>query len=332
MADYYPLISRAVAGLEKNNGENRRALYERARAALLAQLRGVTPALDESDITRERLALEESIRKVEAESARQFVEASRQMSAARIRSVESRAAEAAEWSESPAARIRSSEPRPAEPRQWQEVEPSAPSPRRFAVRRRPRRRARRRRHKTHAGSGRRRHRRRRHRRRPMGRPPIRSSTSRPSRRRPRRPRATCCADSWASDGCRPTAPGISATSPPEATRPAVLRARKNPRATRCRRPISTVPSVPTTARRSTVPMAGCSSRRRRRSACSSRRRTSRGRTRTFRSRCSNRRSRSTTLIRLRLTSGAFRRLRSRTRSSSRRRRRKRCGRRGRTAI
>ncbi len=41
MADYYPLISRAVAGLEKNNGENRRALYERARAALIAQLRGV---------------------------------------------------------------------------------------------------------------------------------------------------------------------------------------------------------------------------------------------------------------------------------------------------
>jgi hypothetical protein len=131
MADYYPLISRAVAGLEKNNGENRRALYERARAALLDQLRGVTPALDESDITRERLALEESIRKVEAESARQFVEASRQMSAARIRSVESRAAEARQWSESPAAKIRSSEPRPAEPRQWQEVEPSAPAPRRF---------------------------------------------------------------------------------------------------------------------------------------------------------------------------------------------------------
>src|SRR5215467_3152909 len=85
MADYYPLISRAVAGLEKNSGENRRAIYDRARAALLAQLRGVTPALDESDITRERLALEESIRKVEAESARQFVEASRRMSAAKLR-------------------------------------------------------------------------------------------------------------------------------------------------------------------------------------------------------------------------------------------------------
>src|SRR5215468_2250386 len=71
MADYYPLIARAVAGLEKNTGDGRRALYERARTALLAQLRGVTPALSESDITRERLALEEAVRKVEAESARQ---------------------------------------------------------------------------------------------------------------------------------------------------------------------------------------------------------------------------------------------------------------------
>ena len=88
MADYYPLISRAVAGLEKNNGENRRALYERARAALLAQLRGVTPALNESDITRERLALEESIRKVEGESARQFVETMRQPPAPKVRPIE----------------------------------------------------------------------------------------------------------------------------------------------------------------------------------------------------------------------------------------------------
>src|SRR5258708_17826042 len=71
MADYYPLIARAVAGLDKNPGDARRALYERARAALVAQLRGVTPALDESDVTRERLALEEAIRKVEGESARQ---------------------------------------------------------------------------------------------------------------------------------------------------------------------------------------------------------------------------------------------------------------------
>src|SRR5260370_39314379 len=85
MADYHPLIARAVAGLEKNNGENRRALYERARAALLAQLRSVTPALNESDITRERLALEESIRKVAAECARTFADTLRHPPAPRIR-------------------------------------------------------------------------------------------------------------------------------------------------------------------------------------------------------------------------------------------------------
>ena len=70
MADYHPLISRAVAGLENNSGENRRVLYERARAALVNQLRGVDPPLEESDITRERLALEEAIRKVEADAAK----------------------------------------------------------------------------------------------------------------------------------------------------------------------------------------------------------------------------------------------------------------------
>jgi hypothetical protein len=71
MADYYPLVAKAVAGLEKNTGEGRRALYERARSALVAQLRGMSePPLTEAEITRERLALEEAIRKVEAEAAR----------------------------------------------------------------------------------------------------------------------------------------------------------------------------------------------------------------------------------------------------------------------
>ena len=70
MADYHPLIARAVAGLEKNTGENRRALYERARVALVNQLRSIEPALEEADITRERLALEEAVRKVEAEAAK----------------------------------------------------------------------------------------------------------------------------------------------------------------------------------------------------------------------------------------------------------------------
>src|ERR1051326_7617541 len=71
MTDYYPLIARAVAGLAKSTGESRRVLYERARTALLAQLRNLDPPLAENEITRERLLLEEAIRKVEADTARQ---------------------------------------------------------------------------------------------------------------------------------------------------------------------------------------------------------------------------------------------------------------------
>jgi hypothetical protein len=68
MADYYPLVLRAVSGLDNSTGEIRRALYERARTALVNQLRNADPPLDESEITRERLALEEAIRRVEAEA------------------------------------------------------------------------------------------------------------------------------------------------------------------------------------------------------------------------------------------------------------------------
>jgi hypothetical protein len=78
MADYYPLVAKAIAGLEKNTGEGRRALYERARTALVGQLRSMSdPALTEAEITRERLALEEAIRKVEAEAARRAREPAR---------------------------------------------------------------------------------------------------------------------------------------------------------------------------------------------------------------------------------------------------------------
>ncbi len=70
MADYHPLITRAVEGLGNNTADARRTLYERARAALVAQLRGIDPPLSEAEITRERLALEDAIRKVEADSVR----------------------------------------------------------------------------------------------------------------------------------------------------------------------------------------------------------------------------------------------------------------------
>src|SRR6266700_2876556 len=78
MADYYPLIARAIAGLDPAApGESRRALYERARAALIAQLRSVQPSLSESEITRERLSVEEAVRKVESEAAQRAREAAR---------------------------------------------------------------------------------------------------------------------------------------------------------------------------------------------------------------------------------------------------------------
>jgi len=84
MADYYPLIARAIAGLDPSApGESRRALYERARAALIAQLRSVDPPLSESEITRERLSLEEAVRKVESEAAQRARDASRAGDASR---------------------------------------------------------------------------------------------------------------------------------------------------------------------------------------------------------------------------------------------------------
>lgn len=81
MADYYPLIARAISGLDASApGESRRALYGRGRQALIAQLRRVQPPLTESEITRERLSLEEAIRKMESEAVQRAREVARQRS------------------------------------------------------------------------------------------------------------------------------------------------------------------------------------------------------------------------------------------------------------
>jgi SPOR domain len=69
MNKYYPLIARAVESLDRNADETRREVYERARKAV-EQLRSNQHALLDANITKERLALEETIRKVEAEAAR----------------------------------------------------------------------------------------------------------------------------------------------------------------------------------------------------------------------------------------------------------------------
>jgi hypothetical protein len=125
MADYYPLIARAIAGLDPSApGESRRALYERARAALIAQLRSVQPPLSESEITRERLSLEEAVRKVESEAAQRARDATRSGDASRSGGDRARAGDAFRATTRPNARR--AEPTP--PSTPQPSRPRPPSP------------------------------------------------------------------------------------------------------------------------------------------------------------------------------------------------------------
>ncbi|MGD1037060.1 MAG: hypothetical protein ABR878_07655, partial [Roseiarcus sp.] len=68
MADYYSLLSKAVANLPKaGSASTRKAIYDRARKALLQQLRSLGPALSEADIAREEAALETAVARLEAQ-------------------------------------------------------------------------------------------------------------------------------------------------------------------------------------------------------------------------------------------------------------------------
>jgi hypothetical protein len=69
MADYYPLISKAVAGLADDASGERQAIYNRMREALSAALRTTEPPFTEFQVMRERLALEDVVRRVEEEVA-----------------------------------------------------------------------------------------------------------------------------------------------------------------------------------------------------------------------------------------------------------------------
>ncbi len=67
MADFYPILARAIAGLPDKSSQARQAVYDRARSALVAQLRSLDPPLGEAEIMRERLALDEAVAKIEAD-------------------------------------------------------------------------------------------------------------------------------------------------------------------------------------------------------------------------------------------------------------------------
>jgi hypothetical protein len=68
MVDYYTVLARAAAGLPDNNAQARRELYDRARMIVLTQLRRRDPQERTPETIEEQSALEEAIRRVEAES------------------------------------------------------------------------------------------------------------------------------------------------------------------------------------------------------------------------------------------------------------------------
>src|SRR5258707_14467658 len=69
MAEYYTVLKKAIGGLDSNQAEARRTVYDKARNALIGQLKAVDPPLTTAEISRQRLELEEAIRKVEREAA-----------------------------------------------------------------------------------------------------------------------------------------------------------------------------------------------------------------------------------------------------------------------
>jgi hypothetical protein len=68
MADYYLLIRDAIAAVDDKAGVDRRMFYDRARATLADHLRKADPPLSEAIIEQEQLALEDAIRRIEAEA------------------------------------------------------------------------------------------------------------------------------------------------------------------------------------------------------------------------------------------------------------------------
>src|SRR6476646_3689851 len=66
LADYYPILARAVSQLATDNAQDRQELYEHVRTILITQLRK-DQRISGLGIIDERIALESAILKLEAE-------------------------------------------------------------------------------------------------------------------------------------------------------------------------------------------------------------------------------------------------------------------------
>lgn len=77
MAEYYAVLKKAVGSFDSGSAEARRAVYDKARNALIGQLKAIDPPLPASEISRQRLELEEAIRRVERETAAAAAQAPR---------------------------------------------------------------------------------------------------------------------------------------------------------------------------------------------------------------------------------------------------------------
>ena len=69
MAGFYSILSKGINALDRNTPEARRRLYEGATAALIAEMRGLDPALNQSEFQVAWRSLKEAIVKIEIEAA-----------------------------------------------------------------------------------------------------------------------------------------------------------------------------------------------------------------------------------------------------------------------
>ena len=55
MAEYYTVLKKAIGGLDSNQAEARRTVYDKARNALIGQLKAVDPPLTTAEISRQKM-------------------------------------------------------------------------------------------------------------------------------------------------------------------------------------------------------------------------------------------------------------------------------------